>query len=160
MKKTEKGFTIIEVALVLAIGALIFLVIFLAVPALQRNQRNDARKRDISNVSEAVHDYNANHPTKAFSNEQVYNDSGPDKTKDLGAYLDTLSTNIENVTVYDATNSLPSAPSAADLTQIRVMKGKQCDSLSAIKTGSTRQAAIVGAVENAGGQTWYCQSAN
>lgn len=160
MKKTEKGFTIIEVALVLAIGALIFLVIFLAVPALQRNQRNDARKRDVSNVVEAVTNYNANHPTKALGAGQVYNTNGPDKTKDLGVYLDTLSTNIENVTVYDATKSLPSAPSAADLTQIRVMEGKQCDGLSATKTGSTRQAAIVGAVETASGQTWYCQSAN
>ena len=160
MKKTEKGFTIIEVALVLAIGALIFLVIFLAVPALQRNQRNDARKRDVSNVVEAVTNYNANHPTKALGAGQVYNTNGPDKTKDLGVYLDTLSTNIENVTVYDATKSLPNAPSAADLTQIRVMKGKQCDGLSATKTGSTRQAAIVGAVETASGQTWYCQSAN
>jgi len=34
MKKSQKGFTIIEVALVLAIGALIFLVVFLATPAL------------------------------------------------------------------------------------------------------------------------------
>ena len=50
----QQGFTIIEVALVLAVAALIFLVVFLAVPALQRNQRDDARKRDVSNVVQAV----------------------------------------------------------------------------------------------------------
>ncbi len=40
----EKGFTIIEVVLVLAIAALIFLMVFIALPALQRNQRDTARK--------------------------------------------------------------------------------------------------------------------
>ena len=35
--KDAKGFTIIEVALVLAIAGLIFLVVFLALPALQRS---------------------------------------------------------------------------------------------------------------------------
>ncbi|HPW47952.1 MAG TPA: prepilin-type N-terminal cleavage/methylation domain-containing protein, partial [Candidatus Saccharibacteria bacterium] len=36
-KKDQKGFTIIEVLIVLAIAALILLIVFLAVPALQRN---------------------------------------------------------------------------------------------------------------------------
>lgn len=34
---TKKGFTIIEVVLVLAIAGLIFLMVFLALPALQRS---------------------------------------------------------------------------------------------------------------------------
>jgi prepilin-type N-terminal cleavage/methylation domain-containing protein len=36
LSKKEKGFTIIEVMIVLAIAGLIMLVVFLAVPALQR----------------------------------------------------------------------------------------------------------------------------
>ena len=72
MKKSQKGFTIIEVALVLAIGALIFLVVFLAVPALQRNQRNDARKRDISSVVEAVASYASNNPGKIVAAGDAY----------------------------------------------------------------------------------------
>ena len=41
----KKGFTIIEVSLVLAIAGLIFLMIFIALPALRRTQR-DAQRRD------------------------------------------------------------------------------------------------------------------
>ena len=47
-KQENKGFTIIEVVLVLAIAALIFLMIFVALPALQRGQANTARKNDLS----------------------------------------------------------------------------------------------------------------
>ncbi|MBS7346174.1 MAG: type II secretion system protein, partial [Candidatus Sacchiramonaceae bacterium] len=45
MNKHKKyGFTIIEVVLVLAIAGLIFLVVFIALPALQRNQRDTQRE--------------------------------------------------------------------------------------------------------------------
>ena len=43
-----KGFTIIEVVLVLAIAGLIFLMVFIALPALQRNQRDAQRKNDMA----------------------------------------------------------------------------------------------------------------
>lgn len=44
--KTEKGFTIIEVVLVLAIAGLIFLMVFIALPALQRSQADTQRRSD------------------------------------------------------------------------------------------------------------------
>ena len=46
--KNKKGFTIIEVVLVLAIAGLIFLMVFIALPALQRSQRNTQREDDIA----------------------------------------------------------------------------------------------------------------
>ena len=55
-----KGFTIIEVVLVLAIAALIFLMVFIALPALQRNQRDTARKNDMSRVITAVGSWQGN----------------------------------------------------------------------------------------------------
>ena len=45
LKKNKKGFTIIEIVLVLAIAGLIFLMIFVALPALQRSQRDTQRKK-------------------------------------------------------------------------------------------------------------------
>ncbi len=51
------GFTIIEVMIVLAIAGLILLIVFLAVPALQRNSRNTQRKTDVSSVLGAVQEY-------------------------------------------------------------------------------------------------------
>src|SRR5687767_1601772 len=54
LQNKEKGFTIIEVLIVLAIAGLIVLIVFLAVPALQRNSRNTQRKNDASQVLGAV----------------------------------------------------------------------------------------------------------
>lgn len=59
-KKLTKGFTIIEVLIVLAIAGLILAIIFLAVPALQRNSRNTAIRSDAAAVLAAVNDYIAN----------------------------------------------------------------------------------------------------
>lgn len=59
-EKTGKGFTIIEVVLVLAIGGLIFLMVFVALPSLQRNQRDTQRKDDLSRALTAVQNYTSN----------------------------------------------------------------------------------------------------
>jgi len=55
--QTQKGFTIIEVVLVLAIAGLIFLMVFIALPALQRNQRDTQRKGDMGRLSSAIISY-------------------------------------------------------------------------------------------------------
>ena len=60
MLKNKKGFTIIEVVLVLAIAGLIFLIVFLALPALQRNQRDLSRKNDARNLLAAIMNYKSN----------------------------------------------------------------------------------------------------
>ncbi len=63
MKKinaNKKGFTIIEVVLVLAIAGLIFMMVFIALPALQRSQRDTQRSNDISRVQTALNQYQAN----------------------------------------------------------------------------------------------------
>lgn len=51
---STNGFTIIEVLIVLAIAGLILLIMFLAVPALQRNYRNTARKHDAQSIVTAI----------------------------------------------------------------------------------------------------------
>lgn len=56
-KQQDEGFTIIEVVLVLAIAALILLMVFLALPALQRNQRDTQRKNDVSRLQSALNNY-------------------------------------------------------------------------------------------------------
>lgn len=68
-KSNQKGFTIIEVMIVLAIAGLILLIVFLAIPALQRNSRNTQRKNDaaayIAAVSEDTNNNNGAIPTAA-----------------------------------------------------------------------------------------------
>lgn len=53
----SQGFTIIEVLIVLTIGALIMLIVFLAVPALQRNSRNVQIKSNAANLLGAINEY-------------------------------------------------------------------------------------------------------
>ena len=67
LKKTDnnKGFTIIEVMIVLAIAGLILLIVFLAVPALQRSSRNTARKSDAGHIGTAVNDFISNNSGQA-----------------------------------------------------------------------------------------------
>lgn len=60
IQRKEKGFTIIEVVLVLAIAGLIFLMVFIALPALQRSQRDAQRKSDQTRAITAVTSYASN----------------------------------------------------------------------------------------------------
>ena len=60
MKKGERlkgGFTIIEVVLVLAVAGLIFAMAFIAVPALQRSQRDNTRRDDMTKFVTEVKRY-------------------------------------------------------------------------------------------------------
>ncbi len=60
---SKQGFTIIEVVLVLAIAGLIFLMVFVALPALQRSQRDTQRRNDMSRVDTSLVQYQTNHST-------------------------------------------------------------------------------------------------
>lgn len=55
--KREEGFTIVEVLIVLAIAGLIILIVFLAVPALQRNSRNTQRRNDVQAALGSFQEY-------------------------------------------------------------------------------------------------------
>ncbi len=61
LSQTKAGFTIIEVVLVLAIAGLIFLMVFVALPALQRSQRDTQRRNDMSRVDTSLVQYQTNH---------------------------------------------------------------------------------------------------
>jgi prepilin-type N-terminal cleavage/methylation domain-containing protein len=90
-KHIKKGFTIIEVVLVLAIAGLIFLMVFLALPALQRAQRDTQRKEDISRFMTAVTHYEANNrgdiPNFGDTTLNPTDDSGCTVDPDNGAPL-------------------------------------------------------------------------
>ncbi len=61
---SKKGFTIIEVVLVLAIAGLIFLMVFIALPALQRSQRDTQRRDDMARFMSQINQYQANNAGK------------------------------------------------------------------------------------------------
>lgn len=68
MIKQQKGFTIIEVVLVLAIAGLIFLMVFIALPALQRGQRDTQREQDLSRAQAALNSYMSNNRNQIPTN--------------------------------------------------------------------------------------------
>ena len=76
MKKHKhyQGFTIIEVVLVLAIAGLIFLMVFLALPALQRSQRDTQRKQTISRIAATLEQARINNRGVAVSDRLFDND--------------------------------------------------------------------------------------
>lgn len=72
-KNKQKGFTIIEVVLVLAIAALIFLMVFIALPALQRSQRDTQRKNDVARVQTAIQNYQSNNRNALPADAAAFN---------------------------------------------------------------------------------------
>lgn len=67
--KTKKGFTIIEVVLVLAIAGLIFMMVFLALPALQRAQRDTQRRDDMARFAAQISQYQTNNRGRVPDND-------------------------------------------------------------------------------------------
>ena len=60
LNKTYRGFTIIEVMIVLAIAGLIMVIVFFAIPQLQRNQRDNNRQSMTTRVKAELETYSSN----------------------------------------------------------------------------------------------------
>ena len=80
MRKSDTGdlggFTIIEVVLVLAIAGLIFLMVFIALPSLQRSQRDTQRRNMMADVQTQIVQYQTN------NNGKLPNDGSVDAVED------------------------------------------------------------------------------
>ena len=133
-KNNKKGFTIIEVVLVLAIAGLIFLMVFLALPALQRSQRDTQRKNDASRLRAAVTDYTSNNRGK------LPWDGGGLKSDFISKYITTNDTTTFNdpstnskYTVNTATGET-TAPTT--LGEMKVSNQAKCGTDGAIVAGS------------------------
>jgi len=149
----QKGFTIIEVVLVLAIAGLIFLMVFIALPALQRNQRDTARKSEVSKVLSSITTFQSNNRGKA-----------PDADADFAKYLDAK---IEDskVTLESGTTVGTASPSltgtgitVSGVTEDNIVfvLGAKCDTEGKVVKGTSRQAAALITLEN--GNAVYCQT--
>ena len=71
--KRHTGFTIIEVVLVLAIAGLIFLMVFVALPALQRSQRDSLRRQHARMAADAASRAMVNNRTLHGQNWHIVN---------------------------------------------------------------------------------------
>lgn len=64
VKSMKKGFTIIEVMIVMAIAGLILAVVLIAIPQLQRSQRDNARQSVLSRLTSEMGAYAGNNEGK------------------------------------------------------------------------------------------------
>lgn len=163
LKNREKGFTIIEVLIVLAIAGLIMLVVFLAVPALQRNSRNTQRKADIAGILGGVSEFSNNNggslPDSVYTAGAGTNNFEWRRTAattgtrvNLGIYADTdLNYNI---------NSNAAIGAARVLGTVFIRGNAKCNATGDDIGGAnptSRSIAVVYGVENAGAPTFICQ---
>ena len=149
-KNSEKGFTIIEVVLVLAIAGLIFLMVFIALPALQRNQRDTARKSDVSIVAGAVTSYSSNNKGTFPTSAQIatYATNVSDNSKN--------SSNSPNIRIATAgSTSVTPADSELVVTQ-KTKCGSVNTSTATLTAGTARQFTVVTKLESGNGQV-FCQ---
>jgi prepilin-type N-terminal cleavage/methylation domain-containing protein len=160
MKRTQniKGFTIIEVVLVLAIAGLIFLMVFIALPALQAGQRDTARKSDVSAVAAAMNSFASNNKgTFPNSTELVKQLGGTvsGSTQTLAG----VSKNTSKLSVTSTTITSSTTVTAVDGT-VSVYVGRKCGAVSTAGSvvttpGSARQYAVVTMLEG-GSKSGYC----
>lgn len=165
IKKQKTGFTIIEVVLVLAIAGLIFLMVFVALPALQRSQRDTQRREDMARFISQLSQYEANNSGKTpgagqttaanIKNEynktggfiDAYLKAGGDSFVDPGGSAYT----VEGVTI--CTSSACAQASVAADTQggkIRVYTNATCNGEAPKYESGERKIAVTYKLEGAG----------
>ena len=143
--KDAKGFTIIEVALVLAIAGLIFLVVFLALPALQKSQRDTARRQDAGRIVSGL--------------QNCMSDNQGSLDRCYGAVQGNVGSGgyfggkLSQITTINATEQL-ALPS--NRTTANVVKGGTCSGANAVTIGDpSKNAAVFVNIESG---TSYCAS--
>lgn len=142
-----KGFTIIEVVLVLAIAGLIFLMVFLALPALQRSQRDTQRRNDMSRLVASITSYKSNNsgklPWTAFTTNGAVTAFNPSTF--VSSYLTNGGSSFDDpstpgtgyaLNATDPGNTTAPAPTAANQIYIFKTTGTDCSTATASSTGT------------------------
>lgn len=156
IKKQKTGFTIIEVVLVLAIAGLIFLMVFVALPALQRSQRDTQRRDDMARFSSQLSQYQANNngavptATKAGYDDFIANylRAASDSFVDPSG----VNYNAASVTVCENASSCTQKSVANDYTtgNIRIYTNATCNGESPSYSEGDRKIAFTYKLESAG----------
>ena len=176
LKTKQKGFTIIEVMIVLAIAGLILLIVFLAIPALQRAQRNTGRKEDAGRLVTAFQDFISNSSgqlpavststsstssTSSTPNDcqSIVNDAGNlNQYKNLTCVAAPVSKANEIAITTAGTTSTLSTPIGNEL---EFVEGATCAGTSTYSVSSTQQQAVLFYSLEGGNGTyiWACENA-
>lgn len=142
----EKGFTIIEVVLVLAIAGLIFLMVFIALPALQRGQRDGQRRQDLSRAQTKINDFQTNNKNALPSNWTQFT------TDYLRVGSDTFTDPSGTNYVFDELDEKASVPGSFETAQGKIFYtiGATCGTDGALTDAGARKVALRMKLEGGG----------
>lgn len=151
--RTLGGFTIIEVMIVLAIAGLIMVIVFLAIPQLQRSQRNNARQAVMNRIATEVNNFASNNngdiptvaefdsaPAGAFytryiaSNASSFNNPSTGTPMEFSNWTSDAAVNNSNIAYYAT--------------------GRLCDGEDTTLTGATARSFVVMTMLEGGAR--YC----
>jgi prepilin-type N-terminal cleavage/methylation domain-containing protein len=153
LKKTIEGFTIIEVMIVLAIAGLILAIVFLAVPALQRNSRNTQRRNDVASLLGSANEYVANNNGALPVVSGQFNTAFAGSTAKLGFYTAGNATYAYSAV---ARGAVPAVAAGNDA--VVVYNYLKCNGTAGTTTGaSARSLAAIYNIEGSGGDVAACQ---
>lgn len=155
--KNQKGFTIIEVMIVLVIAAVILLIVFIAVPALQRNSRNTQLKNDVASVLGQVSEFASNNAGQYPGS--VCSDSSGNVNMILATTGCTASSTVNTGKVSGTTSvsNGTTAPAAGVTSTIVVALNRKCDGNALASGTANRIVAALFNVESSSGTTAQCQ---
>ena len=148
LKTNKKGFTIIEVVLVLAIAGLIFLMVFIALPALQRSQRDSQRRQDVSKVMSQLQSYQTNNRGSIPANHTALNNTNFSDNylkRSAGEFKDPQTGND-----YTFTNNTPSTAT------MQYVVGQSCNGEN-FTTGTSKGSRVAAIRIKLEGSGFYCQ---
>ena len=139
-QEKQKGFTIIEVLIVLSIAGLIMLIVFLAVPALRRSARNTERKNQVATYVGAINEFMQNN-----NNGKV-----PSIAADVTA-INALSADgpIDEPTPAAVVTSAQTNNLTVDT--MRIVAGAKCDTDGDSIDGPNRSFVVLYAIEDSSG---------
>lgn len=151
-KKRQEGFSIVEVMIVLAIAGLIILVVFLAVPALQRNSRNTSMKADVGNVAAAISEFQGANQGKSPTAIAV-----ADGTITVSGATGTtpVTSSVQGGTVVNSSTTTANTTTAGTIT---VVFARKCNG-GALGGASARSVAVTYVVETTSGVAAQCTDA-
>lgn len=154
-----KGFTIIEVVLVLAIASLIFLMVFIALPALQKSQRDTARKNEVGLVVSAITTFSSNNrgklPTSDSSSFKAFQTYFDNSTLTEPTVITLQSSTKLTYSVVPLPVDVKWTDDQESQDLIKMIPGGVCNVGNSITKGNSRQVAVIVGLESAPG-TYYC----
>lgn len=149
----SKGFTIIEVMIVLAIVAFIMLALFLAVPALNRSRNNTAIKSDAASLAAALTEYVNNNNGRLPANTGVFDNSVAKLWNP--SFFTNSPTNIKYVA--NTVASAVTAPTGIDSVNLGAFSVCETTTNLGVAAGaSARGVVIVYNIQTAGGTSPQC----